>query len=155
MRTALLTCALGISLVLLGCGNGYSQHPANLSGNWNVTLLQTNGTTAFSFSTSLTEVGGSILNGSNVTFNPATSCFSSQVSESGAVQFSSGGYGYYSGGGSTAMSLTIKGLSNNGATDTLNLQGSVNPDHSVSGTWTISGVSTSCSGSGSFTMTKA
>lgn len=156
MRIALATCALGLSLALVACGNGYNNKPANLSGNWNITLLQTNGTSAFAFSTSLTEVGGSILNGSNVTFNPATSCFASQISESGAVQFSGGGgYGYYSGGGTTAMSLTVKGLSSSGVTDTLNMQGTVNPDNSVSGTWTLSGVSASCSGSGSFTMTKA
>ena len=155
MRIASVSCVLGLALALVACGNSYNNHPANLSGNWNITLLQTNGTTAFSFSTSLTEVGGSILNGSNITFNPSSSCFASQVTDSGAVQFSSGGYGYYSGGGTTAMSLTVKGLSSGGATDTLNLQGTVNPDHSVSGTWTLSGVSNSCSGSGSFTMTKA
>lgn len=155
MRLASASCALIVSLVLLGCGSGYNRHPANLSGNWNITLLQSNGTTAFAFSTSLTEVGGSVLNGSNVTFNPATSCFSSQISESGVVQFSSGGYGYYSGGGSTAMALTVKGLSSSGGTTTLNLQGTVNPDNSVSGTWNLTGVSASCAGSGSFTMTKA
>ncbi|MGE5204818.1 MAG: hypothetical protein ACM3PW_04325 [Chlamydiota bacterium] len=155
MRIAFATCVLGLSLVLLGCGNGYNSSPANLSGNWTANLQQTSGAAAFSFSTTLTEVGGSILNGSNLTFNPATNCFNSQTTESGAVQFSGGGYGYYSGGGgTTAMSLTIKGLSAAGATDTLNLQGTVNPDKSVSGTWTLNGVSATCSGSGGFTMTR-
>jgi hypothetical protein len=156
MRIAFATCVLGLSLVLAGCGNGYNSSPANLSGNWTANLQQTSGTSAFSFSTTLTEVGGSILNGSNLTFNPASSCFSSQTTESGAVQFSGGGgYGYYTGGGgTTAMSLTIKGLSAAGATDTLNLQGTVNPDNSVSGTWTLNGVSATCSGSGGFTMTR-
>lgn len=147
--------ALGLSLVLLGCGNGNNSHPANLSGNWTANLQLTSGTKAFSFSTTLTEVGGSILNGSNLTFNPATTCFNSQTTESGAVQFSSGGYGYYTGGGgTTAMSLTIKGLSAAGAQDTLNLQGTANPDNSVSGTWTLNGVSATCNSSGGFTMTR-
>lgn len=154
MRLALATCALGLSLALVGCGNGYNSSPANLSGNWDANLQQASGTAAFSFSTTLTEVGGSILNGSNLTFNPPTSCFSSQITESGAVQFSGGGYGYYTGGGTTAMSLTINGLSTSGAADTLNMQGAANPDNSVSGTWTVNGVSPKCSGSGGFTMTR-
>lgn len=154
MRTALAITVLGLSFALFGCGNGYNSHPANLSGNWTANLQQTNGTNALSFTTSLTEVGGSILNGSNLTFNPASSCFSSQTSESGNVQFRSSGYGYYTGGGGqTAMSLTIKGLSSSGATDTLTMQGTVNPDNSISGTWSLTGLSASCSGSGAFTMT--
>lgn len=155
MRTVLAISALGFSLALLGCGNGYNNSPANLSGNWTANLQQTSGTTAFSFTTSLTEVGGSILNGSNLTFNPASNCFSSQTTESGTVQFSGGGgYGYYTGGGGqTAMSLTIKGLSSSGANDTLTMQGTVNPDNSVSGTWSMNGLTASCSGSGGFTMT--
>ncbi len=154
MRYLLVTCAVGLSLALFGCGNGNNSSPVNLSGNWNANLQLTSGAKALSFSTTLTEVGGSILNGSNLTFNPATTCFNSQTTESGAVQFSSGGYGYYTGGGTTAMSLTIKGLSAAGAQDTLNLQGTANPDHSVSGTWTLNGVSTTCSNSGGFTMTR-
>ena len=153
MRTLLALAVLCLSLALFGCGNGNNSHPANLSGNWTANLQQNNGSTVLSFTTSLTEVGGSILNGSNLTFNPASSCFASQTTESGNVQFRSSGYGYYTGGGQTAMSLTIKGLSSTGATDTLNMQGTVNPDNSISGTWTLNGLSASCSGSGAFTMT--
>src|SRR6185312_8213249 len=91
----------------------------------------------------------------NLAFNPATSCFQSQTTASGVVQFSGGGYGYYTGGGTTAMSLTVKGLSSGGGTDTLTMQGTVNPDRSISGTWTLNGVSVSCSGSGGFTMTRS
>ena len=156
MRTTLAISVLGLSLALFGCGNGYNSHPANLSGNWTANLQQTNGATAISFTTTLTEVGGSILNGSNLTFTPASSCFASQTTESGNVRFSSGGYGYYTGGGGqTAMSLTIKGLSSSGATDTLTMQGTVNPDNSISGTWTLNGLTASCSGSGGFTMTRS
>jgi len=145
---------LGFALALLGCGNRNQQGPANLSGNWTATLQKANGGTAFSFSASMTEVGGSVLNVSNVTFNPATSCFQSQTGASGLVRFSGGGYGYYTGGGTTAMSLAVKGLSAGGGTDTLTLQGTVNPDNSVSGTWNLTGVSATCSGSGAFTMTR-
>jgi len=56
MRLALATCALGLSLALVGCGNGYNSSPANLSGNWDANLQQASGTAA-SFSTTLTEVG--------------------------------------------------------------------------------------------------
>jgi hypothetical protein len=156
MRSDLLrfTVALGFFLALLGCGNGNQVKPANLSGNWTANLQKANGSTAFSFSLSINEVGNTVLNVSNVSFNPATSCFQSQINASGFAQFSSSGYGYYTGGGVTAMSLTVKGLAAGGGTDTLTLQGTANPDNSVSGTWTLNGVSATCSGSGGFTMTR-
>ncbi|HEY6939559.1 MAG TPA: hypothetical protein VI424_20520 [Terriglobales bacterium] len=128
--------------------------PANLSGNWTADLQKANGSTVFSFSSSINEVGNTVLNVSNVSFNPATSCFQSQVGASGIAQFSSSSYGYYTGGGTTAMALTIKGLAAGGGTDTLTLQGTANPDNTVSGTWTLNGVSATCSGSGAFTMTR-
>ncbi len=149
-----LVLALGLFLALLGCGNRNQVRPANLSGNWTATLQKANGSTVFSFSSSITEVGNTVLNVSNVSFNPATSCFQSQVGASGIAQFSSSGYGYYTGGGVTAMSLTVKGLAAGGGTDTLTLQGTANPDNTVSGTWTLNGVSATCSGSGGFTMTR-
>ena len=149
-----LTLAIGCCLALLACGNGNQVKPANLSGNWTTNLQKANGSTVFSFSSSINEVGNTVLNVSNVSFNPATSCFQSQVGASGLAQFSSSGYGYYTGGGVTAMSLTVKGLAAGGGTDTLTLQGTANPDNTVSGTWTLNGVSATCSGSGGFTMTR-
>lgn len=149
-----LTVALGLFLALLGCGNGNQVRPVNLSGNWTASLQKANGSTVFSFSSSINEVGNTVLNVTNVSFNPSTSCFQSQVGASGLAQFSSSGYGYYTGGGVTAMSLTVKGLATGGGTDTLTLQGTANPDNSVSGTWTLNGVSATCSGSGGFTMTR-
>ena len=146
--------ALGLFLALLGCGNRNQVKPANLSGNWTADLQKANGSTVFSFSSSINEVGNTVLNVSNLSFNPATSCFQSQVSASGIAQFSSSGYGYYTGGGVTAMSLTVKGLAAGGGTNTLTLQGTANPDNTVSGTWTLNGVSAACSGSGGFTMTR-
>jgi hypothetical protein len=149
-----LAFALGVLAALLGCGNGNQVKPANLSGNWTASLQKANGSTVFSFSSSITEVGNTVLNVSSVSFNPATACFQSQVGASGLAQFSSSGYGYYTGGGVTVMSLTVKGLAAGGGTDTLTLQGTANPDSSVSGTWTLNGVSAACSGSGGFTMTR-
>ena len=105
-----LVLALGLLLALLGCGNGNQVRPVNLSGNWTADMQKANGSTVFSFSSSINEVGNTVLNVSNLSFNPATSCFQSQVSASGIAQFSSSGYGYYTGGGVTAMSLTVKGL---------------------------------------------
>jgi len=149
-----LVLALGLLLALLGCGNGNQVRPVNLSGNWTADMQKANGSTVFSFSSSINEVGNTVLNVSNLSFNPATSCFQSQVSASGIAQFSSSGYGYYTGGGVTAMSLTVKGLAAGGGTNTLTLQGTANPDNTVSGTWTLNGVSAACSGSGGFTMTR-
>lgn len=155
MRFNLLRLAIvfGAIFVLLGCGSNQLK-PADLSGDWTATLLKTNGGTAFSFSMSITEVGSTVLNVTNVVFNPATSCFQSQIGASGVVRLVSSGYGYYTSFGTTAMSLTVKGSAAGGGTDTVNLQGTVNPDNTVSGTWTLTGVSATCSGSGAFTMTR-
>jgi hypothetical protein len=146
---------LALATALLGCGNGNQTRPVNLSGNWTAALQKASGSTVFSFSTSLTEVGSTVLNVNSVTFNPASSCFLSPITGSGLAQFASSGYGYYSGGGTTAMSLVIKGLAPGGGTDTLTLQGTANASNSISGTWSLTGVSSTCSGSGAFTMTKS
>lgn len=150
-----LVLPLALTIALLGCGYRNQVRPVNLSGNWTVSLQKASGSTVFSFSTSITEVGSTVLNLNSITFNPATSCFQSQITASGIAQFASSGYGYYSGGGTTTMSLTIKGLAPGGGTDTLTLQGTANASNSVSGTWTLTGVSSTCSGSGGFTMTKS
>lgn len=153
-NTYCLLVSIALVAALLGCGSGNGQRTVNLSGHWDASLQKANGTTVFFFSTSLQEIGGSVLTGSNVSFNPASSCFQSQLTESGLVQLASSGYGYYSGISSEVMSLTLKGTASGGGTDTLKLLGTVNPDNTVSGTWTLTGVSTTCSGSGGFTMTK-
>src|SRR5579871_2473860 len=154
MRLAFLVCTVSLFAILLGCGNQNQQTPANLNGNWDTTLAKASGATAFSFSSSLRETGNTVLIGSNVAFNPPSSCFESQLAETGVVQFAGGGYGYYAGGGGTAVSLTVKGVAADGGNDTLRLQGTVNPDNSVSGTWTLTGLSVNCSGFGAFTMTR-
>jgi hypothetical protein len=148
-----LAVVIGFVLVLLGCGNNQLK-AADLSGDWTATLLKTSGGTAFSFSTSMREVGSTVLNVSNVVFNPATSCLQSEISASGVVRLASSGYGYYTAFGTSAMSLTVKGSAPGGGTDILNLQGTVNPDNTVSGMWILTGVSANCSGSGAFTMTR-
>lgn len=148
-----IALAIAFSLTLLGCGSNQVK-PADLSGNWTATLLKPNGATAFTVSLSITEVGNTVLNVTSVAFKPATSCFQSQISASGIVRLVSSGYGYYSSFGTTAMSLSVKGLASGGGTSTLNLQGTVNPDGTVSGMWTLTGVPTTCSGSGAFTMTR-
>jgi hypothetical protein len=148
-----LAVVIGFVLVLLGCGNNQLK-AADLSGDWTATLLKTSGGTAFSFSTSMREVGSTVLNVSNVVFNPATSCLQSEISASGVVRLASSGYGYYTAFGTSAMSLTVKGSAPGGGTDILNPQGTVNPDNTVSGMWILTGVSANCSGSGAFTMTR-
>lgn len=148
-----LAAVFGFILALLGCGNNQLK-PADLSGNWTATLLRASGGTAFSFSMSITEVGNTVLNVSDVVFNPATPCFQSQVSASGIVTLVGSGYGYYTSFVTTAVSVTVTGLAASGGTDTLNLPGTVNPDYTVSGRWTLIGVSATCSGSGAFTMTR-
>ncbi len=157
LKALRLILPVALAIALLGCGSQNQARPVNLSGNWTATLQKASGTTVFSLSTSITEVGSTVLNVNSVTFNPASSCFQSPVTASGLAQFASSGYGYYSGGGggTTAMSLTIKGLAPGGGSDTLTLQGTANASNSVSGTWTVTGVSTACSGSGGFTMTKS
>ncbi len=143
MYKQLATIALlALALALSGYG---SNKPAtdNINGSWNASLNNTDGSSAFTFTTTLTQSSGASLTFTNFTFTTTSPCFSDQTSETGSFGFSGNLNGNVT--GTFEMTITtIFPTTNN----VLTLNGSVNGNQ-ISGTWTLTGV-TGCSGNGTF-----
>lgn len=132
-------------LALIGCGSNSSS--SNINGTWNATLMGNNNTTMFAFGTSLTASGnGNSVTVSNFSFTTNSPCFESGDTESGSFGLS----GNFNGQTNGTFGMTIK--SGTPAGNTLVLNGVVS-GNKISGTWTLTG-STTCTGSGTFTMNK-
>lgn len=136
-----------LALVLVGCGNSHSTGAGSINGNWSATLTNTDSSPAFAFTTTFTQMTGSSVNVTNLTFTTASPCFVSGETETASFVLS----GNFSGSVSGAFQLTIKSGSPSG--DTLTLQGATQ-NNTITGTWTLVGVSSGCSGSGNFVVTR-
>jgi hypothetical protein len=139
--------ALVLGLALAGCGGGNSSNSTNISGNWTAALSDSNGAPVFAFTTSLTQNSGTVVSVTNLNFTTATPCFASGGSETGSFILS----GNFNGNVTGAFQLGIQSGTPSG--NTLVLQGTVK-NNTISGTWTLTGVTAGCSGSGNFTMNK-
>jgi hypothetical protein len=140
-----LLCLTLVGITLVGCGAN-SANPANINGNWNATLIDTNNTTLFQFGTSLVVNGDGTLSIANFQFNSNEACFPQGETEAGSFTLS----GNFNGQVSGKFGLTIQ--SESPANNTLTLSGTATGG-TISGTWTLTG-GTGCTGNGSFTMTK-
>jgi len=139
-----LVCVLMLGAVLSGCGGGNSS--GNINGNWSAMLTNTDGTTAFAFTTSFKQGSGTNLTVANFSFSTSGACFNSQpVTETGSFGFTGNLNGQVSG----AFAMTI--TATNDPSDVLKLQGTAS-NGKITGTWTLTG-STTCTGNGSFAMT--
>jgi hypothetical protein len=150
MNRGIASILLGLALVLGGCGNSNSTNSANsgnVNGNWSTTLTNTDGTPAFAFNTSFSQVSGNSVNVTNLTFTTASQCFVSGETENASFILN----GNFMGSVTGAFQLTVK--SGNPSGDTLTLQGTVT-NNTITGTWTLVGISSGCSGSGNFVATK-
>lgn len=135
------------ALALGGCGGGNSSG-GTVNGNWTASLMGSGSSTpVFAFSTSLTQSTGTTLSVTNFTFTTASPCFVSGGTETGGFTLA----GNFSGNVTGALQMTVQ--SGNPGGNTLTLQGSVN-NNTITGTWVLSGVTSGCTGSGNFTMTK-
>jgi hypothetical protein len=137
---------LAIALILTACGGG-SSSSNTLTGNWTATLTNTDQTPAFVFTTSLTQSNGSTVTGTNLTFTTSTGCFTSAASQTGSFILS----GNFNGNMTGTFQLTITSATPSG--NTLTLQGNVN-NNAITGTWTLSGLTPGCTGTGNFTFTR-
>lgn len=143
----ILSILLGLALVLAGCGNSNSTGAGSINGNWSATLTNTDSSPAFAFTTTFTQMTGSSINVTNLTFTTTSPCFVSGETETASFVLS----GNFSGSVSGAFQLTIKSGSPSG--DTLTLQGTTQ-NNTITGKWTLVGVSSGCSGSGNFVVTR-
>jgi len=138
---------VAVGLMLVACGGGSSSGSNTVTGNWTATLTNTDDTPAFVFTTSLTQSNGSTVTGANLTFTTSTGCFTSAASQTGSFVLS----GNFNSNITGAFQLTITSATPSG--NTLTLQGTVN-NNAITGTWTLTGLTPGCTGSGNFTLTR-
>jgi len=129
---------------LIACGSGSSNH---INGNWSATLTNPDGSPAFSFTTTLNQSNGTTITGTNLTFSTANPCFSSVHSETGGFTLTGNTGGNVTG----AFELTVQSGTPSG--NVLALTGTLT-NNTITGTWALTGVTSGCTGSGNFTMTK-
>lgn len=147
MYKSAIVALLGLTIVLGGCGSSNSSNSSNINGNWSATLTSSNNSPAFAFTTSFTQMSGNSVNVTNLSFTTQTPCFVSDESETAAFVLS----GNFNGSVMGTFQLMIK--SGNPSGNTLNLQGNVK-NNTITGTWTLTGINSGCSGSGNFTATR-
>lgn len=147
MKRATLAVMIALTLVLAGCGNSNSPNSGNINGSWSATLTNTNNSPAFTFTTTFTQMSGSDVNVTNLSFTTSSPCFVSGETETASFALS----GNFSGNVTGGFQLTIK--SGNPSGNTLTLQGTVQ-NNTITGTWTLVGISSGCTGSGNFVVTR-
>jgi len=136
-----------VGMMLAGCGSN-SHTTGNINGNWAATL-NSSGTETFAFTTLLTVNANGSLGSTNfvLTLNNSSCTFPS-TTESGSFTLSGNFNGMVT--GTFQYSITSAGAEVN----TLTLNGTVN-NGQITGTWSVSGATSGCSGTGSYTMTPA
>ncbi len=145
----LVWLVLASALILsTACGGGNSKNNM-LAGNWTAALSNPDGSPALAFTTSLQQMSGSsTVNVNNLSFTTQTACFSGSSTATGAFVLS----GNFNGQVKGSFQMTVQsGSAMSG--NLLTLQGTVN-NNVISGTWTLTGVTSGCAGSGNFTMNK-
>jgi hypothetical protein len=92
-------------------------------------------------------MSGGGLSITNLNFTTTNPCFGAGTTATGGFTLSGNQNGVTSGG----FQMTIQSAS--GASNVLTLQGTVQ-NNVITGTWTLSGTTSGCSGSGAFVMNK-
>jgi hypothetical protein len=111
--------------------------------------MNSNGSPVFAFNTSFVQGNGSNLNVVNFSFTSSGSCFASQpTTETGSFGLT----GNFNGNVEGTFAMTIQ--TTGSEKGQLMLQGTVS-NGKITGTWSLTGTPTSCSGNGNFTMTAA
>ena len=148
MKQVHILTILVSALSLVACGGGMSSSDS-LTGNWSAALSDQNGISALAFTTSLTQSSGSSsVKISNLKFTTDAPCFSSGTTETGSFLVS----GDFNGQMKGTYQMTIQ--SEAPADSVLTLFGTVN-NSAISGTWTLTGFTAGCTGSGHFTMKRS
>ncbi len=147
MKKAGTILVLGTVLTLLvACGSS----SGNINGNWAASLTNSGagGSAVLAFNAMFIQNSSGGMTITNLNFTTATPCFSAGATATGGFTLSGNTNGVTSGG----FQMTIQSASGSSGND-LTLQGTVH-NNTITGTWTLSGVTSGCSGSGSFTMNK-
>ena len=136
-----------VGMMLTACGSN-SHVMGNINGNWQATL-NSSGAEMFTFTTLLTVNADGSLGTSNFVLSVNNSaCGFTPSTETGSFTLSGNFNGMVT--GTFQYTITSTGVEK----DTLMLNGTAN-NGQITGTWSLSGQTQSCSGNGTFTMTPA
>jgi hypothetical protein len=137
---------LFMALALLACGSSSANAADPLKGNWEGGLLNPDGTTAFGFTATLTQSGGTV-SVTNFSLIPPSSCFATGTTASGVFTMTDMTHGVTSG----TFDMTIQsGSSNTNGMNALALQGTF-VRNAIGGSWTLTGTGLECSKEGTVT----
>jgi hypothetical protein len=146
MTYARLTSLVLLTALFSACGS--STPPKKIDGFWFATLQNQDGSSAYTFSATLTQNSGSTVTVSSFGFTNSAPCFNAPLGQTATFtasghsrEFQTGQFGMNI---STALGTMVENV--------LTLAGTRNPDGSISGTWILTGKS-GCSGNGAYTMT--
>jgi len=147
VRTLQWVALCATMIMLVACGSNSNNA---FNGNWSATLVNPDSTTAFTFTTSLSEGSQGNVTVTNLSFGTSSSCFALGTTASGTFA----GTGTTNGAATGSIQLTIQSsTSNSNGANALTLQGALN-NNTITGSWQLTGTGAGCTGSGSFTMTK-
>ena len=134
-----LTIVLGLAILLAACGSNHS----NVNGTWTAAL---SGTEQLNFTITMTSASNDGLSVTHLTFSTQSPCFPGTSTASGAFVAS----GTFNGVNAGGFQLTVNSSSGG---NQLQLNGTLE-NNTISGTWTLTGTTSGCTGSGTFTMNK-
>ena len=137
-----LAIVLGLGTLMAACATDHT----SINGTWRATLSSSNGAEEFDFTTGLVAISNNGLNVTNLTFNSQNPCFPGTSTASGAYASS----GDFNGNASGGFQLTVNSTTGG---NQLTLIGMLN-QNSLAGTWTLTGQTSGCTGSGTFIMNR-
>lgn len=145
MNVARLFLILLLAPTLIACGSGPSK---NINGNWDASLVNSNSSAAYTFNTVLAQGTGGTVSVTNFSFSSPAPCFPDGMGQTATFSATGSSNGYQTG----PFQMTITTLFPQATNNVLQLNGTRNSDGSISGQWTVTGL-TGCPASGTFTMT--
>jgi hypothetical protein len=144
MKTFRVLVTLVLGLLLAACSENPRQQI--IDGVWNAQLTNTDGTSAFTFQSVLTQAGGTQVNVTGLVFTVPAACFSTETSQSATFTRTGDVHGRLMGHFEMTVTTTFPEENN-----VLTLQGSVDGTM-ITGTWSLTGGTAPCNGSGDFQM---
>ena len=146
MNCARLTSLALLVFFLVSCGS--NSPTKKIDGVWTANLQNPDGSVAYTFMATLTQSTGSTVNVSSFGFTSPASCFTAPLGQTATFTASGHSGGYETGPFGMSIATALMTMVEN----VLTLSGTRNSDGTISGTWTLTGLS-GCSGGGTYTMT--
>ncbi len=143
MKRFVIVSMLGLASLLAACSTDHS----SVNGTWAAALTDNSGTPAFNLTTSLMAASNNGLDVTNLSFNTQEPCFPGTSTATGAFVVS----GTFNGVSAGGFQMTVNSSSGG---NQLQLNGTLH-NNTITGTWTLTGSTAGCAGSGTFTMNKS